>query len=73
MTEALKHAQDAVLAHLKPTEVAEPGEGALDFPAFAVATQRATVVEEKFDAPAAMRTNQTIPRCKSFKRSGSLS
>src|SRR3989304_5229855 len=44
MTEALKHAQDAVLPHLEPTEVAEPGEGALDFPAPPIPPQLAAVL-----------------------------
>ena len=41
--EALKHGEDAVVAHLDAAEVLQPGVGALDFPAFAVAAQFAFV------------------------------
>src|SRR3990167_85629 len=44
MTEALKHAQDAVLPPREPTEVADPGEGALDFPAPPIPPQLAAVL-----------------------------
>jgi hypothetical protein len=55
MKEGLIHRQVILIAYGQASIVAQPGEGALDFPAFAVATQRATVVEERFGAPAAMR------------------
>jgi hypothetical protein len=42
---ALKHCEDAVVADLDATEVLQPGVGALDFPALAVATQLAFVLE----------------------------
>jgi len=58
MTEALKHAQDAVLPHLEPPEVAEPGEGALDFPAAAVAPQLAAVLVRTVSFIRAIRHNQ---------------
>ena len=41
--EALKHGKDAVVAHLDAAEVLQPGVGALDFPAFAIAAQLALV------------------------------
>jgi hypothetical protein len=55
MKEGLIHLRVILIAYGQVSIVAPPGEGALDFPAFAVATQRATVVEEGFGAPAAMR------------------
>src|SRR3990172_5145052 len=58
MTEALKHAQDAVLPHLEPTEVVEPGEGALDFPAPPIAPQLAAVLVRLVLFIPAVRHNQ---------------
>src|SRR3990172_8148634 len=58
MTEALKHAQDAVLPHLEPTEVVEPGEGALDFPAPPIAPQLAAVLVRLVSFIPAVRHNQ---------------
>ena len=58
MTKALKHAQDAVLPHLEPTEVAEPGEGALDFPAPPIAPQLAAVLVRLVSFIPAVRHNQ---------------
>jgi len=58
MTEALKHAQDAVLPHLEPAEVAEPGEGALDFPAPPIAPQLAAVLVRSLPFIPAVRHNQ---------------
>src|SRR3990172_7798211 len=58
MTEALKHAQDAVLPHLEPTEVAEPGEGALDFPAPPIPPQLAAVLVRLLSFIPAVRRNQ---------------
>ena len=42
MKEGLIHQQVILIAYGQASIVAPPGEGALDFPAFAVATQRAT-------------------------------
>ena len=39
-------------------EVAEPGEGALDLPAFAVATQRAAILGGRSPASLPVRANQ---------------
>jgi len=58
MTETLKHAQDAVLPHLEPPKVAEPSEGALDFPAAAVAPQLAAVLVRPVSFIRAIRHNQ---------------
>ena len=58
MTEALKHAQDAVLPHLEPAEVAEPGEGALDFPAPPIPPQLAAVLVRSLPFIPAVRHNQ---------------
>src|SRR3989304_2151658 len=58
MKEAFKHAQDAVLTDLEPAEVAEPGEGALDFPAPPVAPQLATILIRLVPFIAAIRHNQ---------------
>jgi hypothetical protein len=41
MKEALKHGKNAVIAHLDAAEVLQPGVGAFDFPAFAIAPQLA--------------------------------
>jgi len=45
MKKALKHGEDAVITDLDASEVLQPGVGALDFPAFAVAAQFAFVLE----------------------------
>ena len=45
MEESLKHGKDAVIAHLDASKVLQPGVGALDFPALAVAAQLAFVLE----------------------------
>jgi len=45
MEKSLKYGEDAVVAHLDATEVLQPGIGALDFPALAVASQLAFVLE----------------------------
>ena len=58
MTETLKHAQDAVLPHLEPAEVAEPGEGALDFPAPPIPPQLAAVLVRLLSFIPAVGRNQ---------------
>ena len=58
MAEALKDAQDAVLPHLEPPEIAEPGEGALDFPAPPIASQLAPVLVQLGSVIPAVRRNQ---------------
>ena len=50
-----------VVANEQSAEVSQPGEGAFDLPAFAVAPQFPAVVERWFLAPAAMRTDQDNP------------
>src|SRR5580658_11372919 len=45
MKKALKHGKNAVITHLDATEALQPGVGALDFPAFAIAPQLAFVLE----------------------------
>ena len=37
----MKHCEDAAVANLDSTEVSQPGDDALDFPALSVATQLA--------------------------------
>lgn len=49
------HQQVILITYGQASIVAQPGEGARDFPAFAVATRRAAVFEEEFGAPAAMQ------------------
>ena len=58
MTKALKDAQDAVLPHLEPPEIAEPSEGALDFPASPIAPQLAAVLVPLDSVIPAVRRNQ---------------
>src|SRR5581483_2024315 len=58
MTEALEHAQDTVLTHLEATEIAEPGKGALDFPAPLVPPQLAAVLIRLVPSVAAVRHNE---------------
>ncbi len=58
MTEALKHAQDAVLPHQQPTKVAEPSVRALDFPTPPVASQLASIVKGLLPFPLAVGRNQ---------------
>jgi hypothetical protein len=43
--EPLKDGKDTVVAHLNAPEVLQPSVGAFDFPAFAIATQLAFVLE----------------------------
>jgi len=47
-----------IIANQQPPEIAKPGEGAFDFPAFAVAPERATVVPGSFASAFAMGTDQ---------------
>src|SRR5579875_1648204 len=61
MTQAFKHAQDAVLPHLQSAQVAEPGKGALDFPAPTVAAQLAPVRVRLAPLVAAVGNNQLDP------------
>ncbi len=58
MAEALKDAQDAVLPHLEPAEVAEPGEGALDFPAPPIPPQLAAVLVQLGSVIPTVQRNQ---------------
>src|SRR5579872_5532266 len=45
MKKALKHGKDTVVTHLDAAEVLQPGVGAFDFPAFAIAPQLAFVLK----------------------------
>ena len=45
MEKALKHGEDAVVTHLDASEVLQPGVGAFDFPALAIASQLAFVLK----------------------------
>ena len=47
-----------IIAHEQTAEVAQPGEGALDFPAVAVATQGPSIVERGLASTAPVRSNQ---------------
>ena len=68
MTEALKHAQDAVLAHLQPTEVAEPSKRALDFPAPPIPPQLAAILVRLVSFVPAIRHNQLDPTLRTADR-----
>ena len=61
MKEALKHGEDAVVAHLDAAEVLQPGVGALDFPAFSVATQLSFVLESAVADVLSIGDNQLRP------------
>ena len=61
MEEALKHGEDAVVADLDAAEVLQPGVGALDFPALAVATQLAFVLESAVADVLSIGDNQLRP------------
>lgn len=58
MEESLVDFKMIIIAYEQTAEVAEPGEGALDFPAVAIAAQSSPVVEGRFAAPAAVRRDQ---------------
>ncbi len=58
MKEALVERQETIVPDEKATEVAQMGEGALNFPALGVAAQGAAVIEGATTASSAMRTNQ---------------
>lgn len=47
-----------IVAHQQPAEVAQPGKRPLDLPTFAIAPQFPAVVERRFFAVLAMRTDQ---------------
>lgn len=58
MTETLEQAQNAVLAHLKPSEIAEPSKGPLDFPSPPIAPQLAAILVRFLPVVAAIRHNE---------------
>ena len=58
MEEGLIHQKVIVIAHDQAAIVAQPGEGAFDLPAFSVAAQRAPILQRRFAATLAMRTDQ---------------
>lgn len=55
------HFDVAIMTDQKPTEVAEPGEGSLDLPAFSVSPQFPPVLQNGFDAIGAVRADQIDP------------
>lgn len=61
MEEALKHGEDAVVPHLDTAEVLQPGVGTLDFPALAITTQLAFVLETAVADVLSVRDNQLRP------------
>jgi hypothetical protein len=61
MKECAVNRERAVVANHQMAEVAEPREGALDFPAPAVASQRSAVLGQWFLSITAMRRNQFDP------------
>lgn len=54
----------AFMADEETTEVAQVSKGAFDLPAFAIATQRAAILQGGAAAPTAMRTDQLDPACR---------
>ncbi|MGB0122698.1 MAG: hypothetical protein WBP63_04640, partial [Silvibacterium sp.] len=58
----MKDSEDAVVAHLDASEVLQPGVGALDFPALAVATKFAFVLESAVANVLSVGDNQLRPR-----------
>src|SRR5438094_287706 len=61
MKECAVNRERAVIANHQMPEVAEPREGALDFPAPAVAPQRSSVLGHRFASIPAMRGDQFDP------------
>src|SRR3989442_9319311 len=61
MKECAVNRERAVIANHQMPEVAEPREGALDFPAPAVAPQRSSVLGHRFASIPAMRGDQLDP------------
>ena len=61
MEKSFIHLKMIVMADQQAAEVAQPGKGALDIPAFAVAPQFSAVVERGFLAALAMRHDQQNP------------
>ena len=61
MEERFIHVEMVILAHQQPAEVTEPRERPFDFPAVAVPPQRPAIVERRFPAILAMRTDQQHP------------
>lgn len=58
MTEARKQAQNAVMPRLQLAEIAQPADGALDFPAPPVAPQLPAIVKLQSPLPKPIRHNQ---------------
>jgi hypothetical protein len=61
--EALIKREVTFMADEETTEVAQVSKGAFDLPAFAIATQRASILQGGAPPPAAMRTDQFDPAC----------
>ena len=61
MEESLKQCEDAVVTHLDATKVLQPGVGALDFPALAVAAQLSFVLESAVADVLSIGDNQLRP------------
>src|SRR5882724_6791195 len=54
----------AVIANNQMAEIAEPSEGALDFPSSSIASQRSSVLGHRLASIPAMRRNQFDPACR---------
>src|SRR5207245_10417977 len=61
MKECAVNRERAVVANHQVTEVAEPGEGTLDFPAPSVTSQRSSVLGHGFASIPTMRRDQLDP------------
>ena len=64
MEEALVKGEVAFMADEEPTEVAQVSKGAFDLPAFAIAAQRAAILQGGAATPTAVRTDQFDPACR---------
>ncbi len=63
MKEALAKTKVSFVTNEETAEIAQRGEGALDLPAFAIATQRASILQGGAAAAVAMGTNQLDAAC----------
>src|SRR4051794_11003877 len=61
MTEARKHAQNAVMPRLQPAEVSQPANGPFYFPTPPIAPQLPAIVKRLLSLPKPIRHNQVDP------------
>jgi len=66
MEKSIIDVQRAFVANRQSPEVSQPGKGTFDFPAFAIATQRTTILRGRFFATGSMWTDQFDATCAQF-------